>query len=211
MQGESACADSTLIYQITPRTHLRLLRSDCKGSRQRATVHMLSQQTPTLTSKHTRVACRVQTTPSYTKLSRHNTSIHAEGTAFAVDNEQHHTRRTPPSMVHLQQDSLFPTSGNPRAACRPDCTLENQHKPLRLFHLLRCVCHCSHQRETANPVRNPTSRFEEKEVLQVKSIQGGAQAEKLESLPGKTSTGARQDDTLGKRKSCLQKVRIIQG
>ena len=71
---------------------------------------MLSQQTPTLTSEHTRVACRVQTTPSYTKLSRYNTSIHAEGTAFAVDNEQHHTPSTPPSMVHLQQDSLPPCS-----------------------------------------------------------------------------------------------------
>jgi hypothetical protein len=39
-----------------------------------------------------------------------------------------------------------PDPWNPRAACRTDCTLEPQDKPLRLFRLLRSDCQCSHQR-----------------------------------------------------------------
>jgi hypothetical protein len=104
--------------------------------------------------------------------------------------------------------SLLPTSGNPRAARRTDCTLENQHKPLQLFPLLRSDCQCSHQRETANPVRNPASfqtsgdvrrvclcrlplahqqaASKKKEILQVKSIQGWC--------PGReTGESARED------------------
>lgn len=95
MQGESACADYTLIHETTHPAHLRLLRSDCPCSRQRATppTKNTSKHGPTptgslLPTSGIQKQPAVQTALLNTTTNHSNSSAYSGVTANAVINEQ---------------------------------------------------------------------------------------------------------------------------
>jgi hypothetical protein len=95
VQGESACADYTLLQETIPPSHLRLPRSDCPCSRQRATppTESTSKHGPTPTSSllptpGIQEQPAVQTALLNHKTNHSDSSAYSEVTANAVINEQ---------------------------------------------------------------------------------------------------------------------------
>ena len=95
MQGESTCAAYTLIQETIPPSHLRLLRSDCPCSRQRATPptestskHVSTPKSSLLPTSGIQKQPAVQTALLNTTTNHSDSSAYSGVTANAVINEQ---------------------------------------------------------------------------------------------------------------------------